>query len=39
MGSMRVENGKEKISKGTGRLFKLVSEEATTRPTTQTASR
>lgn len=36
MGVMRVENGKEKVSAGTGRLFKLVPEEtATTRPTTQ----
>ncbi|MBC8108255.1 MAG: hypothetical protein H7Z14_16835 [Anaerolineae bacterium] len=40
MGEMRVENGKEKVKAGSGRLFKLVPEEAaTTRPTTQPTTR
>jgi hypothetical protein len=38
MGRMRVENGKEKVSGGTGRLFKLVSEESLQHATTQSST-
>ncbi|CAN5427583.1 hypothetical protein BH09PLA1_BH09PLA1_26850 [soil metagenome] len=37
MGTMRVENGKEKVTPGTGRLFKLIPEAPTTRPATEPA--
>ena len=38
MGVMRVENGKEKVTGGTGRLFRLVAEETLAQPATQPAT-